>query len=352
MRILFFINHLADGGAERAAATLLNHLCEQHDVELVLFCEKESSYDISPKISTQKILINNRIKVIRFVRRILAIRYLIKKKSPDTIISFLRNTNSYVLIANLFLKRKTIVMEQTTIQRYVSVWPSFTRHILYRLATNVVLVSNDDCQYAKWLKNKLCIHNPVSFSIYKESAFKEPVVIAIGAQSRWQVKGFDLLIQAWCKIAQLHPEWKLQFIGFNNSNYIADLAKSYGIDNKIDFLGWANDIDKVLQNKSIYVLSSRHEGLPCSLIEAMSQGCACVAFNCKTGPNEIITDGQSGLLARNGDVDDLANKLEMLISDEQLRHRLSAGALEEVKRFDKNVFFAEWDKLIEEVAGK
>ena len=79
----------------------------------------------------------------------------------------------------------------------------------------------------------------------------------------------------------------------------------------------------------------------------MSQGCACVAFDCKTGPNEIITDGKSGLLARNGDVDDLAAKLQLLIENDNLRQRLSASAAEDVKRFNKELIMKQWDKLIQ-----
>ena len=84
----------------------------------------------------------------------------------------------------------------------------------------------------------------------------------------------------------------------------------------------------------------------------MSKGCACVAFDCKTGPNEIIVDGESGLLARNGDVDDLADKLQQLIEDENLRHKLSNEATEKAKKFDKDTFFAKWDSLIDEVTAK
>ena len=124
------------------------------------------------------------------------------------------------------------------------------------------------------------------------------------------------------------------------------MVKEFNLENQVDFLGWTNEIDAVLQTKSIYVLSSRREGFPCSLIEAMSQGCACVAFDCKTGPNEIITDGKSGLLARDGDIDDLATKLQLLIEDENLRQRLSAGAVEDVKQFDKELIMKQWNELI------
>ena len=351
MRILFFINHLADGGAERVAATLLNHICEKHEVELVLFSEKQASYYINPQIPTRKIIISNDNKIIKVIRRASKIRKLIKETNPDLIISFMVDLSMQVLLANCLTSNKIIVSEHITIQTTRQPHRLITRHILYRLASKIVFISESDYNYAKWIKRKTYIYNPLCLPI-TQTSHKEKNIVAVGPQKRWNSKGFDMLIMVWSKIAPLNPDWKLQFVGANNDNYISDLAKSYGLKKRIDFLGWTDEIDKTLQTKSIYVLSSRREGFPCSLIEAMSQGCACLAFNCKTGPNEIIKDGKSGLLAQNGDIDDLANKLEMLINDEQLRLRLSAGAIEEAKRFDKNIFFATWDKLIEEVAGK
>ena len=258
----------------------------------------------------------------------------------------------FVLLANFFTRKKLIVSEQTSIQAKHPMRDRFTRSILYRFASKVVFVSESDCNYAKWLKNKTFIYNPLSCGIIDEQPQREKTIVAISSQRRWHVKGFDLLIQAWSIIAQTHPDWKLQFVGANNDNYISDLTKSYGIESQVDFLGWSDEIDKVLQTKSIYVLSSRREGFPCSLLEAMSQGCACVAFDCKTGPNEIITDGKSGLLAHNGDVNDLATKLQLLIEDEKLRQRLSVGAVEGVMRFDKELIMKQWNELIEEVTQR
>ena len=350
MKILFFINHLADGGAERVAATLLNHLCENHEVELVLFSEKQASYNINPKIPTQKIIVGGSNKIIKVIRRVSRIRKLIKEIKPDLIITFMVDLSMQVLLANCLTSNKIIVSEHITIQTTRQPHRLITRHILYRLASKIVFISESDYNYAKWIKRKTYIYNPLCLPI-TQTSHKEKNIVAVGPQKRWHSKGFDMLIMVWSKIAPLNPDWKLQFVGANNDNYISDLAKSYGLEKRIDFLGWTDEIDSVLQTKSVYVLSSRREGFPCGLIEAMSQGCACLAFNCKTGPNEIINDGKSGMLARNGDIDDLANKLQMLINDEQLRQRLSDGAIEEVKRFDKNVFFAKWDKLIDEVTG-
>ena len=89
MKILFFINHLADGGAERVAATLLNHLCEKHDVMVILFCNKKNTFTIDKKISTIQILCNSNNKILNAINRIRKIKKTIKQNGPDLIISFL-----------------------------------------------------------------------------------------------------------------------------------------------------------------------------------------------------------------------------------------------------------------------
>ena len=344
MKILVFISKLHGGGAERVASILLNHLCKQHNVTAAVFDDRKS-YTIDERVKIVNISAGTKIRPYQ-LNRIVKCRKAIKTLKPDLIISFMVDLNRFVIIANLCTNIKLIVSEHITLQTKQSLIRKITRHILYKLATKVTLLTKSDYNHAKWLNNKVIINNPLDMEISSNHLMRETNIIAIGPQNRWNGKGFDLLIQAWSKIATSHPDWKLQFVGANNDNYIYDFAKSYGLENQIVFLGWTNEIDKVLQTKSIYVLSSRREGFPCSLIEAMSQGCACVAFDCKTGPNEIITDGKSGLLARNGDINDLASKLQLLIEDETLRKKLSAGAMEEVKRLDKELIMKQWDELI------
>ena len=345
MKILLFVYKLYGGGGERVASILLNHLCEKHDVSAIVFDDKKPTYTLNSKIRIQKIAINSN-RFLHPFERIKKIRKAIKTINPDLTISFMVELNLFVLLANFFIRKKLILSEQTSLQSKQSLKKKITRHILYRFASKVVFVSKSDCDYAQWLKNRTFIYNPLSCSSITSFNEREKVIVAISSQRRWHIKGFDLLIQAWSKIAQIHPDWKLQFIGLNNDNYISNLAKSYRLEKQVDFSGWTDEIDTILRTKSIYVLSSRREGFPCSLLEAMSQGCACVAFDCKTGPNEIISDGESGLLAHNGDVDDLTAKLRLLIEDENLRQQLSAGAVEDVKRFDKELIMKQWDELI------
>ena len=350
MKILLFVYKLSGGGGERVASILLNHLCEKHNVTAIVFSDKALTYPLNPKIEIHKITIDGP-GVLHPLERIAKIRQIIKIQSPDLIISFMVELNKYVLLANLITRKKLILSEQTSIQAKQSLSKKLTRHILYRFATKVIFVSQSDCDYAKWLKNRTFIYNPLSCPTIKKDCERDKTVVAISAQRRWHVKGFDMLIHAWAKIAPSHPDWKLQFIGAINDNKIRDMVKEYNLEKRVDFLGWTDEIDNVLQTKSIYVLSSRREGFPCSLLEAMSQGCACVAFDCKTGPNEIITDGTNGLLARLGNVDDLAYKIQLLIENEPLRQQLATKATEDVRRFEKEKIMQQWDELIHSIVA-
>lgn len=351
MKILVFISKLHNGGGERVASILLNHLCKKHDIEVAVFNTNKKSYPIDDKIKITDLSQGKKIRPYQ-LDRIVKCRRTIKSVNPDLIISFLVGLNRFVVPANFLIRKKLILSEQTSIQAKQPLWEWLTRHFLYRLASKVVLVSESDYHYAKWLKNRTFIYNPLSCSTIQNNLERGKNIAAIGSQQRWHVKGFDMLIQAWAKIAPQYPDWRLQFIGSNDDSKICGMVEAFELENHVDFLGWTDEIDKTLQTKSIYVLSSRREGFPCSLLEAMSQGCACVAFDCKTGPNEIISDGKSGLLARNGDIDDLAAKLQLLIEDENLRQRLATAATEKVRRFEKDKIMLQWDELIQLTVGQ
>ena len=159
-----------------------------------------------------------------------------------------------------------------------------------------------------------------------------------------------MIVKAWTKIESQYPDWDLEIYGRNNDSVLPDTITQLKQE-RISWKGWNNNIAEILRTKSIFILASRYEGCPNSLIEAMSQGCACIGTNCEGGIKEMITDGVDGIIAQSENVDDIAKKLQLLIVDENLRRELSAKAIEKVKHFDKNSFFAKWDKLIDEVTA-
>lgn len=346
MKILFFIDKLYGGGAERVATILMNHLCKKNNVSVFIFNDSKAPYPMDDRINIQKITINNKYKISRFLKRIKNINEEIKKNSPDLIISFLTPTNIYVLIANLFLRKKIIISERNTLNRIQSRIVRLIRRILYPLADKIVFVTKADNIKFGLPQKSITIYNPTIFEPFTDYNHRENSIITIAPINRWYNKGLDLLIKAWGLISRQNPNWNLEILGNNDD---CPIPNDFKKQERIVWLGWKNNVCETLRTKSIFVLASRYEGCPNSLIEAMSQGCACLGTNCEGGINEIITDGTSGLLVRNGNVNDLATKLQLLIDNKQLRKKLSAGAIEEIKRFNKENIMKQWDELIEMV---
>ena len=351
MKILFFIHGLYGGGAERVASILLNHFCENNETYVAVTNFKAPFYPLDKRIHIIDDRIKSKIKGATRIPRFIKMWSTIHKIKPDIIISFITKTNNNALLANLFFRKKIIVSERCTLSHEQKRIQRVLRKLLYPTANKIVFVTQIDNMNFGCAKKSTTIYNPNYFNNFRDNHNRQKSIVAIASNTRWHIKGIDLLIRAWAKIASHNPEWNLEIYGRIYEGRNTQELCPIGYDNA-KWMGWRDDIAEVLKTKSIFAITSRNEACPNSLIEAMSQGCACLGTDCDGGIKEIITDGVDGIIAQSENIDDIASKLQMLIDDENLRHRLSAGAIEKVKQFDKNVFFAKWDNLIEEVTRK
>ena len=168
-------------------------------------------------------------------------------------------------------------------------------------------------------------------------------------------KGYDLLLQAWAELSRIRElengeEWTLDIYGQGDQTDYRQLMAELGIDsNRCHLNGPVEDVVKAYQESSIFVLSSRFEGFGMVLIEAMACGLPVVSFDCPAGPDEIITDGVDGLLVPSGDVYALAEKLMLLMSDENLRRRLGQQARQTAQRYEMTTIADQWTALFEKV---
>jgi glycosyltransferase involved in cell wall biosynthesis len=183
--------------------------------------------------------------------------------------------------------------------------------------------------------------------IPEESASLEnKMVIAAGRFS--PEKGFDMLIQAFSKVIKQHPDWKLKIFGTGEElGELRNLIFEEKAYNNIYLMPKTDNVIKEMAKSSIYALSSRRESFGMVIIEAMSVGVPCVSFAC-TGPKEVITDKEDGLLVEEGNVDELANGLITLIESESLRKKMGKKAKENVERYTFNVVGEKWENLIKE----
>lgn len=172
-------------------------------------------------------------------------------------------------------------------------------------------------------------------------------VLAAGRLTRQ--KGFDLLIEAFASVAGRHPGWSLDICG--NGPLAAPLREQADREGGASIMirPAARDLAAEMRSASIFVLSSRWEGMPKTLLEAMATGMAVVAFDCPTGPAELISDRRNGILVPHGDVAALAAAIDELIADPQLRRHCAAGAIATAREHSPERIGALWDALLDDV---
>jgi glycosyltransferase involved in cell wall biosynthesis len=174
-----------------------------------------------------------------------------------------------------------------------------------------------------------------------------PLVLGIGRLSR--EKGFDLLI---CAAAEARRPFRLILLGEGpGGKGLRELAGRLGVADRVEFPGFQGNPYAWLRAAAAFVLPSRYEGFPNSLLEAMALGVPCVATRCPTGPEEIVTDDVDGLLVPVEDPGALAAAIDRLLGDPELRERLGRAARERVRAYDAPGMVRRFESLIEEVTG-
>jgi glycosyltransferase involved in cell wall biosynthesis len=210
-----------------------------------------------------------------------------------------------------------------------------------------VLTRTDQGDYHRLAPGVRTTHipNAVSGAGRRRSTLTTPTVIAAG-RLRVQ-KGFDLLIPAFEQIAPGHPDWRLDIYG--EGQKLQELRRMVTNPGQVRLRGRTARLDEELANASIFALSSRFEGLPMVMLEAMAHGLAVAGFDCPTGPGDVIVDGVNGLLVPPEDVDGLARALARLADDAGLRERLGAAALETARMYSPEVVMPRWEQLFTEL---
>ncbi len=177
--------------------------------------------------------------------------------------------------------------------------------------------------------------------------------MAVSAGSLIRRKGFDLLVDAWRPVAAAHPDWRLRIFGAGaEAASLAAQIESAGLTGTVTLEGFDPDLRQRLDEASLFVLPSRREGMPMVLLEAMAAGLPVVAFDCPTGPAEVLEGGRSGRLVPVGDTTGLSEAVLRVVSDEAERRRLADAGSARVRDFDPRRTAARWEELFEELADR
>ena len=221
-----------------------------------------------------------------------------------------------------------------------------------RLDALVALTEGDRERYARVLGGAVRterIPNSVSALGGPEPVLGAPLVVAAGRLAHQ--KGFDRLIDAFAQVADDHPAWRVRICGKGELREpLQRRIDGAGLTGRVELAGAVKDMGAAMAQASVFVLSSRSEGFPLILLEAMGKGLAPVAFDCRTGPADIVDDRRNGLLVPDGDVDALAAAMGEMMADEDLRRRCAAAARETVRAYDMAAAIGpRWEALLREL---
>ena len=185
----------------------------------------------------------------------------------------------------------------------------------------------------------------MSFYPQESSSLENHQIVCVGSLS--YNKGYDLLIDAWSKIASQHPTWSVHIYGKGDASIYQTTINQLGIQKQITFHLPVQDIESIYQQASLLVLPSRSEGFGMVLIEAMACGVPCVAFDCPCGPRDIVQNGKNGYLVKAQDTEILAKKIEILIEDKESRIKMGKFAKQTAQQYLINRIALQWKDLFE-----
>ncbi len=362
MKLVFVINSLSAGGAERILSILANTFCaEGNQVSIITFTLDKPFFKLDPKIDLiplgfsvkEKHGLGKIIDLFKLIRRL---GQEIKRVAPNRIICFMDQANILTLLA---ARGCPVIVSERIYPAYSSLLENRSgflaqivkifRNLIYRRASKIVVLTESARAYfPASLRSKITvIPNPVLNPEIEDAdrILPSPSIVSIGRLTKQ--KRFDRLIGAFAEVYKKFPEWSLTIFGEGElRKELQAQVNQLNLSHKISLPGLTRTPCAVLKQAEIFVLCSDYEGFPGGLAQAMSVGLAAVATDCKSGPAEIIENGVNGILVGTMDNFELVRAVSELVANPQLRQKLGADAKSICGRYTLEQFIKQWKESV------
>ncbi|WGJ16194.1 glycosyltransferase family 4 protein [Methylocapsa sp. D3K7] len=369
MKLLFFISSLSGGGAERVTVNLANHWASKgwRITIVTLAPVTDDCYALHPEIVRRSLsLIGSSRNIVdgltRNLHRIRALRQVLLATEPDVAVGMMSTACVTLALAGWGLTKIEVIGSVHIHPPSVptkAVW-KWIESIAYGQLSAVVALTQTT---ATWLiahtnsRQIRVIPNPVQWPLPVTGPYIEPddlcrpgrkIILAVGRLV--PQKGLDLLISAFATIAERRQDWDLVMLGEGAERQrLQSQITARGMDSRALLPGWAGNLAAWYKRAGLFVMSSRFEGFPNTLVEAMAHGLPAVSFDCDTGPRDIIRNGEDGLLVPPQDLPALTEAVDRLMGDADLRRRLGVKAKETRDRFSMESVAAMWEDLFRDI---
>lgn len=361
MRLLYITNGInGSGGLERVLSVKASYFADFLGYEVTIAVLNNGHlnpfYDFSEKIRYQNLSVRgNPITYLKEYHT--AIKKVVKQTRPDIILICDDGLKAF-LIPKILHNKTPIVYERhvskliemprhaTLKQELVTKAKWFFMNMLSGSFSAFVVLTQGNTKEWKHLKNIHVIANPNPFHATEKADLNNKKILCVGKVS-FQ-KGQDILAKAWEIVVRKHPDWEMHNYGKLDDTVLS----SDQLPQNMYLHPPVKNIKEQYLESSIYVLPSRYEGFGMVLIEAMTFGLPCVAFDCNYGPGDIIHHENNGLLIPTGDYHALAKALTRLIEGEELRKEYGNRAIQDVKNYDMAMIGKQWNELFETLTNK
>lgn len=355
--IVFYIGSLCMGGAERVIVNLAAYFRScGYKVTIVTKLQDEDEYPVPEGVTriladiTGDEISDNR--VVNLYRRITKLRNIFKQFAPDYIVSFIKKNNFMAITAATGLHIPVIVSVRSNPAReYPDKLTRLLAHVLFSRAAGVVLQTQQAKEFFSKSVQKKAVVLPNSLS---EKFLQNEYIGERRKEIVWMGrmdsnKNPKMLLRAFAKRAEKYPEWSVTFIGEGyQKEDMEAFCKENNLCGQVKFTGRIDDVASAIRPASVFVLTSKQEGMPNALIEAMVSGLAAVSTDCPCGgPAELIENGINGILIPVDDEAALTEALDKLLSDDECRVSISNMAKKLIDKVHPDIVNRKWLEYIE-----